>query len=140
MTQSECFFLADISQVDHVGDLPHNLQQVGLLFLLQNSFQLETSIEVVFNRGLAAASDHNDLVATRSQRLFYAVLDDWFIDQRKHFLGLRLGGGKKTRAQSRSWKYRFANFHGANSLSRCSTQKNRKRWMQLRRMHAAPTS
>src|SRR6185437_14205566 len=122
MTQPECFFLADISQMDHVGDLPHNLQQVGLLFLFQNSFQLETGIEVVFNRGLAAASDHDDLVATRGQRLFYAVLDDGLIDQREHFLALRLGGGKKTRAQSRSWKYRFATFPVANSLSRCSTQ------------------
>src|SRR5581483_1569366 len=41
----------------------------------------------------------------------------WLIDEREHFLRLGLGRGEKARAQSRRWKYRFANFHFANSLS-----------------------
>ena len=42
-------------------------------------------------------------------RLFDAVLDDRFVDQRQHFLGLRLGGGRESGAETRGREDGFSN-------------------------------
>ena len=109
VAQAQRLFLAHVSDVNHVGDLLHDLQQVGLAALLQHLFQLVADVEVVFDRALAAARDHDDLVAAGSHRFLDAVLDDGLVHQRQHFLGLRLGGGQEARPQSRGRENRFTN-------------------------------
>ena len=111
MSQSQRFFLTHVRDVNHVRNLPHHFEKVFLSLLLQNAFQFVAVVEMVFNRSLAAAGDHDYLVAAGGQRLFDAILNDGFIHQREHFLGLSLGSGKKSRAQSRCWKHRLADFH-----------------------------
>ena len=112
MAEAERFFLADVGNVDHVGDGAHDLEQIGLLALLQHFFQFVADIEVIFDGLFAAAGDDDDLVAAGGERFFHAVLDDRFIHQRQHFFGLGFGGGQEARAQSGGGKDGFANSHG----------------------------
>ena len=49
---------------------------------------------------LAAAGDQDDVWDAGLDRFFDAVLNGRFVDQRQHFLGLRLGGRQKPRAQA----------------------------------------
>jgi hypothetical protein len=65
---------------------------------------------MIFDRALAASGDHDDLVASRRQRLFHAILNDGLIDQRQHLFRLSFGGREKAGAQSRGGKNRFAYF------------------------------
>ena len=61
---------------------------------------------------LAAPGHDDDVLDSRMQRLFHAVLDDGLVHQRQHFLRLRFGGGQKSGAESRGGEYGFANFCG----------------------------
>src|SRR5690242_16113100 len=63
---------------------------------------------MIFNCRLAPAGDDDDLVASRSERFLHPILDDGFVDQRKHLLRLSLGGGKKSCAQPGGGKNRLA--------------------------------
>ena len=81
--------------------LPRDLQQV---------LQLEADVEVVFDGGLAAAGHDDDVLNARVHRLLHPVLDDGLVHDRQHLLGLRLGGGKESRAQPRGGENGFANF------------------------------
>jgi hypothetical protein len=76
-----------------VRDLAADGEQVCFAALLQRAFQLGADVEVVFDGGLAAAGDDDNLIASGCQRLFDTVLDDRFIDQRQHFFGDGFGGG-----------------------------------------------
>ena len=116
VAQSECFLLANIGDVDHVGNLAHDVQQLGLLSLLEHLLEFVADVEVIFDGALAAAGHDDDLVAAGRQRLFHAVLDDRLVDEWQHLFGLSLGGGQKARAQSGGGKNCFANLllHGAS--------------------------
>ncbi len=98
MPEAERLLLTHVSDVDHVGDMADDLEKVSLFSLLEHLFQFVTHIEVVFNGLLAAPSDDDDLVASGGNRLLDAVLNDGFVHQRQHFLGLGLGGGQETSA------------------------------------------
>jgi ferredoxin len=65
---------------------------------------------MIFNRGFSAPRHDNDVLNARMQRFFDAVLNDRLVDERKHFLGLRLRGRKKSGPKTRGWKDCFANF------------------------------
>ncbi len=84
--------LADIGDMDHVGDLADDGQQFSLAAILQHFFQLVAYVEVILDGRLATAGYDDDLVATRGQRFFHAILNNGLVHQRHHFLGLRLGG------------------------------------------------
>ena len=118
MAQSHCLFLTDVGDMNHVADLPDHAKQVGFLSLLEHFFQLVADIEVIFDRSLAAARDDDDLVATGSQRLFYAILNDWFINDRQHFFWLGFGRRQEARAQTCCRKHRLADFHRHLELPR----------------------
>ena len=111
VSQSERFFLADVGDVNHVRNLADDLQQVGLPALFEHLLEFVADVEVVFDRLLAAAGDDDDLIASRMHRLFHAILNDGLVDQRQHFFGLGLGGGKEAGAQTGGGKNSFANFH-----------------------------
>ena len=101
--------------MNHVGDLAHDLEKVGLASLLEHLLQFVAHVEVIFDGLLAAAGHHDDLIASRRQRLFHAVLDDGLIDQRKHLFRLGFSGGEETGAESGCGKDGFAHSHHASS-------------------------
>ena len=110
MAQAQRLFLAHIGDVNQVRNLADDLQQVGLAALLQHFLQFVADVEVVFDRRFAASGDDDDLIAAGSNRFLNAVLNDGFVHQRQHFLGLRLGGRQEPGAQAGSGKNGFANF------------------------------
>ncbi len=83
----------------------------------EQMLQLKTDVEMILDGDLAAAGDDNNILHAGMNRLFHAVLNQRLIDQRKHFLGLRLGCRKKSGAEPGCGKYRFADFcdHRSNS-------------------------
>ena len=93
MSQAECLLLPDVRNVNHVRDLAYDFQQVSFLAFLEHLLELVAHVEMIFDRLFATSCDDDDLVAAGRQRFLDAVLDDWFIHQRQHFLGLRLCGG-----------------------------------------------
>ena len=109
MPEAEWLALANVGEVDRARD-PANL---GELFLLASRFEerleLDRDVEVVLDRVLAAAGDQDDVVDAGGDRLLDAVLDDRLVDERQHFLGLRLGSGQKPRAESGGGEDRLAN-------------------------------
>ena len=112
MAQTQRFLLPDVGDVDHVGDAAHDGQQVLLAARFQQVFQLEADVEMIFDGGLAAAGDDDDVLNAGMDRLFHAVLDDGLVDDGQHLLGLRLGGGQKSGAQPGGGENGFANFGG----------------------------
>ncbi|MND40350.1 hypothetical protein D3C80_310870 [compost metagenome] len=61
-------------------------------------FQLVADVEVIFQGALAAAGNHGDLVQPSVQRLFNAVLDQWLVYHRQHFLGHGFGSRQEAGA------------------------------------------
>ena len=111
VAEAERFFLANVGDVHHVGNLAHDLEQVGLAALFEHVLEFVADVEVVFDGLLAAPGDDDDLVAAGGHGLFDAVLNDRLVDERQHFLGLGFGGGQKAGAQAGGGKYGFADFH-----------------------------
>ncbi len=112
MAEAESFFLANVGDVDHIGDGAHDLEQIRFVALFQHAFELIADIEVIFDGLLAAAGDDEDLIAAGGHGFFDAVLDDGLIDQRKHFLGLSFSCGQEAGAEACGGEYGFADFHG----------------------------
>ena len=98
-------------------NVAHDRQQILLVAGLQQVFQLEADVEVVFDGGLAAAGHDDDVLNAGMDRLFDAVLDDRLIDDRQHLFRLRLGGGQKAGAEPGGGKNGFANFGRASATS-----------------------
>ena len=71
--------------------------------------QFEADIEMVFDRAFPAASDNNDVLDSGMKGFLDSVLDQWLIDQRKHFFGLGLGGWKKAGTEPSGREDGFAN-------------------------------
>ena len=110
MPKTEGFFLADISNIDHVGDGADGGEHLFLALRFENMFQFEADIEVIFDGRLATPSDDNHVLNAGVQRLFNTVLDDRFIDQRQHFFGTGFRGGKETSAQPGGRKDSLSDF------------------------------
>ena len=70
--------------------------------------KLERAVEMVDDRALAAAGDHDDLLDSARDRLLNAVLDRRLVDERQHLFWLRLGDREEARAKTRGRKYRLA--------------------------------
>ena len=111
VAEAEGFFLADVGDVNHVGDGADDLQQVGFSALFEHAFEFVADVEVIFDGLLAAAGDDEDLVAAGGHGFFDSVLDDGLIDQREHFFGLGFGGGQEARSEAGGGEYGFADFH-----------------------------
>src|SRR5262245_23050225 len=56
-------------------------------------------VEVIFDRGLAATGDEDEVLDAGGARLLDGVLDQRFVHDRQHFLGHGLGGREKAGAQ-----------------------------------------
>ena len=77
---------------------------------LQQVFQLEADVEMIFDRGLAAAGDDDDVLNAGMQRFFDAILNDRLVDDGQHLLGLRLGCRQESGAEPRGRENSFSNF------------------------------
>ena len=76
---------------------------------LEERLELDRDVEVILDGVLAAAGDEDDVVDARGDRFFDAVLDDRLVDERQHFLGLRLGRRQEAGAEAGGGKDGFAN-------------------------------
>src|SRR5207237_7564249 len=63
-------------------------------------FQLEGRVEMILERAFAAAGDEDHLLDPGLARLLYRILDERLVDDRKHLLRHRLGGGQDARPQA----------------------------------------
>ena len=70
---------------------------------------------MVFDDRLVAAGDEDEMLDAGLARLIDDILDDRLVDDRQHFLGNGLGGGKKPRAETGDRKHCLANsLHAVN--------------------------
>ena len=76
---------------------------------LEERLELDRDVEVILDGVLAAAGDEDDVVDAGRDRLLDAVLDDRLVDERQHFLRLRLGGGQEAGAEAGGGKDGLSN-------------------------------
>jgi hypothetical protein len=107
MAQAQRHLLAhgdEVARLDARG-----LEHVERLAALGHGrLELEGVVEVLDDRGLAAAGHEDHLLDPRLARLVDRILDQRPVDDRQHLLGDRLGRGKKTRAETGNRKHRLA--------------------------------
>src|ERR1700687_2262387 len=70
--------------------------QSGLALAFQKTFQFRRGIKMIFDRVLSAPCNDNDVLDPGSDAFLDNVLDQRFVDDGKHFLGLRLLWGKES--------------------------------------------
>ena len=99
--EAERLALTHVRKVDQIGDLPNFTELVRLAALFEEALQLDGDVEVILDGVLSAAGDEDDVVDAGGDRLLDAVLDDWLVHERQHFLRLGLGGRKEPRAETR---------------------------------------
>jgi hypothetical protein len=78
-----------------VGAVPHGVQPLLVALGLQRQLELHGAVEVVLQRPLVAAGDHEDVVQPGPHRLLDDVLDRRLVDDRQHLLREALVAGRK---------------------------------------------
>jgi hypothetical protein len=111
VTEAKGFFLANVGDINHVGDGAHNIQQVGFSALFEHAFELVADVEVIFDGLLAAAGDDENLIAAGGHGFFDSILDDGLVHQREHFFRLGFGGGQEAGSEAGGGEYSFGDFH-----------------------------
>ena len=99
MAQPQRLGLPDIDATD-LGrhDIPDHGQLLCLALFGQLGLQFIGLVEVIGDRALGAARDEHQLRDAGGHRLLGRVLNQRFIDDRQHLLGIGLGGRQKARA------------------------------------------
>ena len=93
VAQAELLLLANVGDLCHVADLAHAAQHLDVALGLEQVLELVRMVEMVLDRPLLAAGDDDHLLDAGADCLLDAVLDHRLVDERQHFLGLRLGRG-----------------------------------------------
>ena len=112
IAESVQFLLPDEVDVGHVGDMADLFEELGLPLFLEFELQFGGAVEVLLDRPLASTNHHQDFADSTPDAFFDDVLDGGSIDDGQHFLGLRLGRGKETRAKARGGDDGLGNGHG----------------------------
>ena len=73
-------------------------------------FELEATIEMVFDGGFAAAGDHDDVGEAGTESPLPRRTGSGLVDKRQHLFGLGLGGGEEAGAEPAAGKNGFADF------------------------------
>ena len=108
---------AIVDHFDRSIQLEHYLRERDKQDLLGILEEVDRAVEVVDNRALAAAGDHDHLLDSARDRLFDAVLDCRLVDQGQHLFRLRLGHGQEARAETGGREDRLADGHDRQSIS-----------------------
>ncbi|MND87023.1 hypothetical protein D3C80_790120 [compost metagenome] len=98
MAQAFHFSLTGVGEralVEQTTDADQVFFLVGALDLV---FQLVADVEVVFQGALATTGDNGNLIQPSFQRFFNAVLDQWLVHHRQHFLGHGFGSRQEASA------------------------------------------
>ncbi|MNE61699.1 hypothetical protein D3C80_1569310 [compost metagenome] len=98
MAQAFHFGLAGVGERALVEQATDTNQVFFLVGALDLVFQLVADVEVVFQGALAATGDDGDFAQTSIQCFFNAILDQWLVDHRQHFLGHGFGSGQEASA------------------------------------------
>jgi hypothetical protein len=69
---------------------------------------------VILDDSLVAAGDEDEMLDAGLLGLVNHILDQWFVDDGKHFLRHRLGGGQDAGAEAGDRKNGFADFHAVS--------------------------
>ena len=114
-----------LADVVHVGELAGGADQgqpVLVALGFQRLLELGVAVEIVFDRPLAAARDHQYVTQARGHRFFHNVLNCGGIDDGQDLLGHRLGHGQEPRSHARCGDDRLGDgilLHGASGVG-CS--------------------
>ena len=109
MAQAERLLLA---HGDDGAGIELGLGQLGQRLVLaafaQGGFEFIGDIEMVDQRGLAAAGDEAELLDPGGAGLIDRILDERTVHDREHFLGHGFGGRQEPGSQTGDGQYRFA--------------------------------
>src|SRR6185503_8734068 len=100
--------VGDLGEIADMADLPEHLD---VALLLEQVLELVGEVEVILDRPLLAGGDDDHLLDARGDGLFDGVLDDRFVDQRQHLLGLRLGRWQEPRTPAGGREDGFSDAH-----------------------------
>ncbi|MCY1179509.1 hypothetical protein D9M73_199130 [compost metagenome] len=107
MAQALHFDLAGVGEgalVDQATDADQVFLLVGVADL---AFQLVADVEVVFQGALATTGDNGNLIQPSFQRFFNAVLDQWLVHHRQHFLGHGFSRWQEASTVTGCWEQAF---------------------------------
>src|SRR5450830_1366739 len=107
VTQAFHFGLTGVGEralVQQFADTDQVLFLVGALDLV---FQLVADVEVVFQRAFTATGDDRDLGQAGIQRFLDAVLDQWLVHHRQHFLGHGFSRWEEASTVTGCWEQAF---------------------------------
>ena len=105
VSEAERSLLPDVDAMHVSGkDRAHVGEQMVFAAGLQRDLQFTRAVEVILDGPFLTPGDEDKLMNARCHRLFDGILDQGFVDDGEHFLGACLGGGEKSRPQSRDGK------------------------------------
>ena len=108
MAEPQCFGLGNENAAHMLWqNVTDHCQQFGLAGFFQFLFKLIGLVEIIGNGMLVAVGDEHQGIDAGLDGFIDRILDQRLIDNRKHFLGHRLGGWQKPGAEPGDRKYRF---------------------------------
>ena len=100
ISQSLLLLLANVVDIDHIGEVLGLLIERLVALLLQIPFKLEAGVEVILDGPLAPTGYYQNILYARKNSLLYNILNHRFINHRQHLLRLGLGQRQESCAQS----------------------------------------
>src|SRR5699024_7994751 len=101
--------LPDIVDIGQFRRVPHGGELLIVALLRQCGLESVDPVEMVFERSLVAAGDHEDVAEVGIDGLFDDVLDRRLVDDGEHLLGGGLGRGEETGSQTGDGDHGLAN-------------------------------
>ena len=111
VAETKLLLLADVGDLGEVADVADAPEHLDIAALLEQVLELVRHVEVVLDRPLLARGHDDDLFDAGGDGLLDRVLDDRFVDEREHLLGLRLRGRQEASAPSGGREDGFADSH-----------------------------
>ena len=90
--------------------MPYLTQELRLAAALEIFFQLDGSVEMVLDRAFAPPGDDDNVFDSGSDRFFYRILNQGFVNERQHFFGRRFRRGEEASTKACGGNHGFAHF------------------------------